>query len=252
MAEDPWLVQELEDHVRFSSIPETRERATAALGGPSVTLDEAFPDWPRRLADASGGDVRGALDFVRSLFADAGLDRIVLVDQTSREHADAGIHVARAVVPGILPMCFGHAQQRLAGLPRLEAALRGTDQEHRTFPTTPTRSRDGARPAADPRLGGRGPRPTRTGPAPSRCSPVELPGRGRQQHRARTALVRVRRPAPTGPSRPRGPGPEPPPGHVTCHPSRRGGAGHRGTLPLGTIGLLSAIRTRRTGHPPRT
>ncbi|MFB7193182.1 TOMM precursor leader peptide-binding protein [Streptomyces sp. NPDC056240] len=137
MAEDPWLVQELEDHVRFSSIPETRERATAALGGPGVTLDEAFPDWPRRLADASGGDVRGALDFVRSLFADAGLDRIVLVDQTSREHADAGIHVARAVVPGILPMCFGHAQQRLAGLPRLEAALRGTAQEHRTSPYDP-------------------------------------------------------------------------------------------------------------------
>ncbi|MFE6131035.1 TOMM precursor leader peptide-binding protein [Streptomyces sp. NPDC056437] len=137
MVEDPWLVQELEDHVRFSSLPETAARATAALGGTRVTLDEAFPDWPRRLAEASGGDVRGALEFVRSLFADAGLDRIVLVDQTSREHADAGISVARAVVPGILPMCFGHAQQRLAGLPRLEAALRGTDQEHRAIPYDP-------------------------------------------------------------------------------------------------------------------
>ncbi|MFF7204116.1 TOMM precursor leader peptide-binding protein [Streptomyces sp. NPDC008141] len=137
MVDDPWLVQELEDHVRFSSLPETAARATAALGGTRVTLDEAFPDWPRRLAEASGGDVRGALEFVRSLFADAGLDRIVLVDQTSREHADAGISVARAVVPGILPMCFGHAQQRLAGLPRLEAALRGTGQEHRAIPYDP-------------------------------------------------------------------------------------------------------------------
>ncbi|MFD3436844.1 TOMM precursor leader peptide-binding protein [Streptomyces sp. NPDC058685] len=137
MVDDPWLVQELEDHVRFSSLPETATRATAALGGTRVTLDEAFPDWPRRLAEASGGDVRGALEFVRSLFADAGLDRIVLVDQTSREHADAGISVARAVVPGILPMCFGHAQQRLAGLPRLEAALRGTGQEHRAIPYDP-------------------------------------------------------------------------------------------------------------------
>ncbi|WP_327682145.1 TOMM precursor leader peptide-binding protein [Streptomyces sp. NBC_00467] len=137
MVDDPWLVQELEDHVRFSSLPETAARATAALGGTRVTLDEAFPDWPRRLAEASGGDVRGALEFVRSLFADAGLDRIVLVDQTSREHADAGISVARAVVPGIVPMCFGHAQQRLAGLPRLEAALRGTGQEHRAIPYDP-------------------------------------------------------------------------------------------------------------------
>ncbi|MFG3487375.1 TOMM precursor leader peptide-binding protein [Streptomyces sp. NPDC047972] len=137
MVEDPWLVQELEDHVRFSSLPETAARATAALGGPRVTLDEAFPDWPGRMARGSGGDVRGALDFVRGLFAEAGLDRIVLVDQTSREHADAGIHVARAVVPGIVPMCFGHAQQRLAGLPRLTAALRGTGQEHRAIPLDP-------------------------------------------------------------------------------------------------------------------
>jgi ribosomal protein S12 methylthiotransferase accessory factor len=137
MVEDPWLVQELEDHVRFSSLPETRERATVALGGPAVALEEAFPGWPQRLARESGGDVRGALDFVRSLFADAGLDQVVLVDQTSREHADAGISVARAVVPGILPMCFGHAQQRLAGLPRLEAALRGTGQEHRAVPYDP-------------------------------------------------------------------------------------------------------------------
>ncbi|GAB2956841.1 TOMM precursor leader peptide-binding protein [Streptomyces pseudoechinosporeus] len=137
MVENPWLVEELEDHVRFSSLPETRDRALAGLGGPPVTLEEAFPDWPGRLERAAGGDVRGALQYIASLFADAGLDRIVVVDQTSREHADAGIAVARAVVPGIVPMCFGHAQQRLDGLPRLQAALRGTDQEHRAIPYDP-------------------------------------------------------------------------------------------------------------------
>lgn len=137
MIDDPWQVQELEDHVRLYSLPQMRERATAGLGGPPVSLEEAFPGWPEKLAVESGGDVRGALDFVRGLFARAGLEQIVLVDQTSREHADAGIHVARSVVPGILPMCFGHAQQRLTGLPRLTAALRGTDQEHRPVPYDP-------------------------------------------------------------------------------------------------------------------
>lgn len=137
MVENPWLVEELEDHVRFSSLPETRGRALSGLGGPAVTLAEAFPDWPGKLDRAAGGDVRGALEYVTGLFADAGLDRIVIVDQTSREHADAGISVARAVVPGILPMCFGHAQQRLDGLPRLRAALRGTDQEQREIPYDP-------------------------------------------------------------------------------------------------------------------
>lgn len=137
MVENPWLVEELADHVRFSSLPETLDRALSGLGGPAVTVAEAFPDWPGKLDRAAGGDVRGTLEYVSGLFADAGLDRIVIVDQTSREHADAGISVARAVVPGILPMCFGHAQQRLDGLPRLRAALRGTDQEHRAIPYDP-------------------------------------------------------------------------------------------------------------------
>ncbi|MEH0424240.1 TOMM precursor leader peptide-binding protein [Streptomyces sp. B21-083] len=137
MIDDPWQVQELEDHVRLYSLPQMRERATAGLGGPRVSLEEAFPGWPQKLTVASGGDVRGALDFVRGLFAQAGLEQIVVVDQTSREHADAGIHVARSVVPGILPMCFGHAQQRLTGLPRLTAALRGTAQDGRPVPYDP-------------------------------------------------------------------------------------------------------------------
>lgn len=166
MAEDPWLVEELEDHVRFSSIPETRDRALAGLGGPAVTLEDAFPDWPGRLERAAGGDVRGTLEFVSSLFADAGLGRIVVVDQTSREHADAGIAVARAVVPGIVPMCFGHAQQRLDGLPGSVPHCAARTRSTVRSPTTPTRSRDGPRPGVGPAGTGR--------PAGSR---------GRQQHR---------------------------------------------------------------------
>ncbi|MFG2666385.1 TOMM precursor leader peptide-binding protein [Streptomyces sp. NPDC048387] len=137
MVADPWQVDLLEDHVDLYNRPETLPRVTAVLGGPRVTLQEAFPEWPDRLLRAAGGTVRGALDFVRARFADAGLDRIVLVDQSTRDHADLGLAVAKAVVPGILPMCFGHAQQRLAGLPRLAAALRGTPQEHRNAPYDP-------------------------------------------------------------------------------------------------------------------
>lgn len=74
---------------------------------------------------------------MRGLYADAGLDRIVLVNQTTREHADVGVAVAKAVVPGILPMCFGHAQQRLKNLPRLTAALAGTSEENREIPYDP-------------------------------------------------------------------------------------------------------------------
>ncbi|RJK98464.1 hypothetical protein D5H78_04665 [Vallicoccus soli] len=137
MHEDPWLVRELEDHVRVNSLPEALPRVTAALGGPRTTLAEAFPDWPGRVGRAARGDLRGSLALVRDLFVAAGLDRLVLVDQTSRDHADVGISVVKAVVPHSLPMCFGHAHQRLAGLPRLDRALAGTPQAARRPPYDP-------------------------------------------------------------------------------------------------------------------
>lgn len=126
MLADPWLVDEMDDHLRLYALPEMKERVTRVLGGPEMSLSEAFAGWPDRLEQVAGGDVRGALDYVRGRYADAGLDRIVLVDSTTRDHADIGLAAAKAVVPGIVPMCFGQAQQRVAGLPRLEAALAGT------------------------------------------------------------------------------------------------------------------------------
>ncbi|MER6376696.1 TOMM precursor leader peptide-binding protein [Streptomyces mirabilis] len=137
MLDDPWKLVELEHHPQLYTLPEKLSRVTEVIGGPEISLQEAFPGWPDTLRRASSGTVRGALDHVRGLYADAGLDRIVLVNQTTREHADVGVAVAKAVVPGILPMCFGHAQQRLRNLPRLTAALAGTPEENREIPYDP-------------------------------------------------------------------------------------------------------------------
>lgn len=123
MVADPWLVTELEHHVQRYTAPATLPRTTSVLGGPRLHLRDAFPEWPGQLRRAARGDVRGALHHVRELFGNAGMDRVVLVDQSTRDHADAGIAVVKAVVPRSLPMCFGHAQQRLGGLARLDAAL---------------------------------------------------------------------------------------------------------------------------------
>lgn len=137
MLDDPWLVDVLEDHVRLYNLPETVPRVTAVLGGPRTALVEAFPDWPERITKAAGGRVRGALEYVAQRYADAGLDQIVLVDQSTRDHTDLGLAVVKAVVPGILPMCFGYAQQRLSGLPRLARALAGAPGGHRPAPYDP-------------------------------------------------------------------------------------------------------------------
>ncbi|WP_329613440.1 TOMM precursor leader peptide-binding protein [Streptomyces brevispora] len=137
MFADPWLVDQLHDHLKLYSLPEALPRVTSVLGGPPVALHHAFPTWPHRLRDAARGDVRRALDFTAGLFADAGLERVLTVDQSTREHRDLGLAVAKAVVPGITPMCFGQPQQRLTGLPRLAAALAGTPAENRTAPYDP-------------------------------------------------------------------------------------------------------------------
>jgi ribosomal protein S12 methylthiotransferase accessory factor len=125
MLEDPWQVDTLEDHTYLYALPERRERVTRVLGGPPVSLPDAFPAWPDAFRQAAGGDLRGALDFVVDRFARAGLDSITLVDQSTLEHRSLGLAVAKAVVPGITPMCFGYAQQRFDRLPRLAAAVAG-------------------------------------------------------------------------------------------------------------------------------
>lgn len=119
MLADPWLVGDIDDHIALYSVPGALERVSAALGGPLVPLREAFPGWPQCFLEPAGGDVRGALDQIAERFRRAGLDRIIVVDQSTRDHLDLGLRVVKAVVPGIVPMCFGHAQQRLLGLERL-------------------------------------------------------------------------------------------------------------------------------------
>ena len=137
---DPWLVDDLYDHHRRYAYPELLHEIEPLLGGPVVSLAEAFPGWPQVFTDAARGDVTRALRFVEGLFRAAGLDRIVVVDQSTPEHTAAGLSAVKAVVPGIVPMCFGQAQQRLLGIPRLAAAMadaHGTPPREEDFPFTP-------------------------------------------------------------------------------------------------------------------
>lgn len=123
LVEDPWQVRDLADHVRYSTSTKSFDRVRSVLGGPEVSPAEVYADWPARLTPDSG-DILGTLELVRELFAAAGLEQIVVVDQSTIEHRDQGIAVVKAVVPGSIPMCFGQAHQRLLGIPRLERLVR--------------------------------------------------------------------------------------------------------------------------------
>ena len=92
-------------------------------------MDACRPCWPHALVREARGDVTGALEFTAELFRRAGLDQILIVALSVPEHTAHGMSVVKAVVPGIVPMCFGHAQQRLAGLGRLLDSLGAAEED---------------------------------------------------------------------------------------------------------------------------
>ncbi|HKN56760.1 MAG TPA: YcaO-like family protein, partial [Amycolatopsis sp.] len=58
------------------------------------------------------------LQAVIDRYLGTGLD-VIVVDQTTPEHRAGGFSCAKVIIPGTLPMTFGHHHRRVTGLPRL-------------------------------------------------------------------------------------------------------------------------------------
>ncbi|MFE5563010.1 TOMM precursor leader peptide-binding protein [Streptomyces sp. NPDC056544] len=115
MLEHPELVLTLDDHVGLSTLPEAAPRLEFLFADtPAATVDEAWPGAPRPVPDLSDLLTRTVARLAR-----AGLE-VITVDQSEpglRERFD--LHCVKVVVPGALPMTFGHVNRRTLGLPRL-------------------------------------------------------------------------------------------------------------------------------------
>lgn len=109
------LVETLHDHTGLYNLPETRSWwSFLDTDAPGVTLQEAFGDWRARWVRPDLTDtLRAVLDEIR----DAGLE-VLVVNQTDPqlgpEHA-----TVKVIIPGTVPMTFGHAHRRIRGLDRL-------------------------------------------------------------------------------------------------------------------------------------
>jgi ribosomal protein S12 methylthiotransferase accessory factor len=114
MLDDPSLVSEMPDHALLYTLPEAEERLQFLLD----------PDRPiRHFADEFKprvwhSDLTEDLTTLLQRFGSLKLD-VIVVDQTTAETKRNGLHCVKVIIPGLLPMTFGHDFRRLAGLERV-------------------------------------------------------------------------------------------------------------------------------------
>jgi ribosomal protein S12 methylthiotransferase accessory factor len=115
MLRDSSQVQRMSDHVLLYSLREAFDRLTFLFGGPRVALDELYPPQARAPNLDLTEDLRASIAQVLRVAQD-----VVVVDQSFEAMRDSGLYCAKVLVPGLLPMTFGHQYRRL-GLERLRA-----------------------------------------------------------------------------------------------------------------------------------
>ncbi|GAA3222687.1 hypothetical protein GCM10020256_30290 [Streptomyces thermocoprophilus] len=117
MLDDPYLIRRMEDHSTVGALPEARDRFTFLLDRPRA--EEPVPlGRVRSTLRTEENDLRADLYAAVSGVLDCGLD-VLVVDQTMPELRRNGLTCVRVLVPGLVPMTFGHRNRRTRGLPRL-------------------------------------------------------------------------------------------------------------------------------------
>src|SRR5262249_15311359 len=118
MADDPSLVAAMDDH----SLLYGSDAASGRLGFLTASAQSrSFADMRSGHGTAAAfqnADLTDDLTDVLSRLRSHGLD-VIVVAQTTPEHRSGGFSCVKVIVPGTLPMTFGHDYRRIHGLPRL-------------------------------------------------------------------------------------------------------------------------------------
>lgn len=114
MLRQPDLVMRMEDHALLNGLPQAEERFSFLLDErrPMRSFAERFP---RNVGHA---DLTEDLNDLLQTFRRLKLD-VIVIDQTSSEIARNQLYCVKVLVPGMLPMTFGHPLRRLNGLERV-------------------------------------------------------------------------------------------------------------------------------------
>jgi ribosomal protein S12 methylthiotransferase accessory factor len=114
MIYDDSLVRQMDDHGMLYGLPQAEERLGFLLNDsrPLRSFREEFK-WTSDHSDLTD-DLKDILAALRSRNLD-----VIVVDQTAPELAKNGLHCVKVLIPGMLPMTFGHHLTRLTGLERV-------------------------------------------------------------------------------------------------------------------------------------
>ena len=114
MLHDSSLVRKMDDHGMLYGLPQAEERLQFLLDNnrPLRSFDEEYK-WSSRHTDLTD-DLTDILQVFRRLNRD-----VIVVDQTTLETSRNGLCCVKVIIPGMLPMTFGHHLTRLTGLERV-------------------------------------------------------------------------------------------------------------------------------------
>jgi ribosomal protein S12 methylthiotransferase accessory factor len=114
MLHDSSLVRQMDDHGMLYGLPQAEERLSFLLddNGPMRSFKEEFK-WKSNHTDLTD-DLQDILQVFRQLNLD-----VVIIDQTTPETIRNGLYCVKVLIPGMLPMTFGHHLTRLTGLERV-------------------------------------------------------------------------------------------------------------------------------------
>ncbi|TXK91315.1 bacteriocin biosynthesis protein SagD, partial [Parageobacillus sp. SY1] len=114
MLHDPLLVRQMEDHGMLYGLPEAEERLQFLLDDhrPLRTFEEEFKQ------QTKNADLTDDLRVILQKFRRLNLE-VIVVDQTTPVIKRNGLYCVKVLIPGMLPMTFGHHLTRVTGLERV-------------------------------------------------------------------------------------------------------------------------------------
>lgn len=114
MLRDSSLVRKMDDHGMLYGLPQAEERLQFLLDNnrPLRSFDEEYK-WNSKHTDLTD-DLKDILQVFRRLNLD-----VIVVDQSTLETTRNGLSCVKVIIPGMLPMTFGHHLTRITGLERV-------------------------------------------------------------------------------------------------------------------------------------